>query len=335
MRVTKPIGIVGAGCWGTTLAVLLAKNNHPSLIWARSEDVVNEINLEQKNTRYFKKESAWLSKKISASSSLEYLCNECELIIVVVASQAFRTVTQSLSKYLKKNHILISAAKGLEISTHKRMSQILEEETPCPKIGVLSGPNLYKEILNNHPAATLIASREDSVVSIMMELFNGPVFRVYGNRDVVGVEICGAVKNIIALVAGIFDGMGLGDNAKAMLITRGAAEVSRIGMTYGANPLTFGGLAGIGDLVATCASSLSRNHKVGYLLARGETLDSIMQTIGSVTEGVYTTKAVYQIAHENNIDAPYTRSMYQLLYENKKLTEVLPQLMARATKYEY
>jgi glycerol-3-phosphate dehydrogenase (NAD(P)+) len=247
---------------------------------------------------------------------------------VVVPSKAFRDTAQAIGEFVEGDQILVHATKGIEIGTFKRMSEILREETCALKVGVLSGPNLARELMANQPAGALVASRFDGAVAAVQELFAGSMLRTYGGNDVIGTEVGGSFKNIIALAAGVADGLGLGDNSKALLVTRGLSEMARFGTAMGADVFTFGGLAGIGDLMATCASPLSRNHQVGERLGKGETLDDILNSMTHVSEGVPTTKAVYNFLQSRGVELPIVSAVYGMLYDNVTAEETVKRLMA-------
>ena len=250
------------------------------------------------------------------------------VVLVVMPSKAFRATARLVGEHLQGDQIVVHATKGLEIETFRRMSEILREETCALKIGVLSGPNLAPELNAGHPAGALVASRYDEVVEAIQGLFAGAHLRVYGGRDVVGTEIAGSFKNIIAIAAGISDGLGLGDNTRSLLVTRGLGEMARLGVSLGADVFTFGGLAGIGDLVATCSSKISRNHQVGERLAKGETLTHIGETLRHVAEGVPTTEAVFRHLTAVGLDLPIVRAVHAMLYEHQAPVEAVRQLMS-------
>jgi glycerol-3-phosphate dehydrogenase (NAD(P)+) len=248
-------------------------------------------------------------------------------VLVVVPSKAFRETARALGEHVTGEHILVHATKGLEVEPFLRMSQILRQETCALKIGAISGPNLAHELLAGHPSGALIASRYDEVVSAVQSLFRGTTMRLYGGRDVIGTEIGGAFKNIIALAAGVTDGLGYGDNTRALLVTRGLSEMAQLGVAIGADVFTFGGLAGIGDLMATCNSKMSRNHRAGERLAAGETLDRVLSTMGHVVEGVPTTQAVHRYATGKGLDLPIVRAVHSVLFENRTALDGVAQLM--------
>ncbi len=259
--------VLGGGAFGTSLANMLVGLGRRAILWVRRDDQADEINNEHTNRRYL--DAFELDAKLEATTDLENATRRAGVILVVVPSKAFRATAQALGAFVQGDQILVHATKGIEIGTFKRMSEILREETCALKVGVLSGPNLARELMANQPAGALIASRYDGAVAAVQKLFAGGMLRTYGGHDVVGTEVGGSFKNLIALAAGVADGLGFGDNTKALLVTRGLSEMARFGVAMGADVFTFGGLAGIGDLMATCASPLSRNHQVGERLGRG------------------------------------------------------------------
>jgi glycerol-3-phosphate dehydrogenase (NAD(P)+) len=261
--------------------------------------------------------------------------DSCKFILVVVPSHGFRKVAHTIGAFLDGEHILVHATKGIEQETFKRMTQILREETPVRKIGVLSGPNLAKELADRKPSGTLVASRYDQVIERATAALHNHYFRVYGGHDVVGAEIGGTFKNIVALAAGVVDGLELGDNTKALLMTRGVNEMARFGAAMGGNVITFGGMAGFGDLIATCASPFSRNHQVGERLARGEKLQEILDAMRMVAEGVKATGAVHDFCLARGLDLPIVHAVNRVLHEDTGVKEVIGDLMTVATGDEF
>ncbi|OGQ77190.1 MAG: hypothetical protein A2289_21010 [Deltaproteobacteria bacterium RIFOXYA12_FULL_58_15] len=317
--------VVGGGSFGTALANILTGLGRRVRLWVRREELAVEINSRHTNSRYL--EGLNLSPSLVATTNLEEGVRGSPAILVVVPSKAFRDTAKELGEYVTGDQIVVHATKGMENGTFMRMSEILREETCAIQIGVLSGPNLARELVAGQPAGALIASRFDAVVDAMQSLFKGGMLRTYGGRDVVGTEVGGTFKNIIALAAGVADGLGLGDNTKALLVTRGLSEMARLGVVMGADVFTFGGLAGIGDLMATCGSPLSRNHQVGERIGKGETLDAIIASMTHVAEGVPTTKAVYEFLRSQNSELPIVSAVYKLLYEKLSARQAFDQLM--------
>lgn len=326
------VGVIGSGSWGTTLAKVIAENGREVLLWARRQELCDEINSTRSNSTYLP--GAVLPDTLTATSDLERVCRSTGLLILVVPSHGMRKVATQLGDYLSGEHVLVHASKGIERDSHKRMSEVLREETCVRRIGVLSGPNLARELALRQPAGTLIASRYVEVFQRCQRVLNNGYFRAYAGQDVIGAEVGGAFKNVVALAAGVASGLGLGDNSKALLITRGLAEMARLGVAMGAEVATFAGMAGIGDLIATCSSTLSRNHQVGVRLAQGESLEHIQSHMQMVAEGVRTTRAVQEFATQHRLELPIVRAVHRLLYEGCDLQTALDDLMATPTGME-
>jgi glycerol-3-phosphate dehydrogenase (NAD(P)+) len=327
MSVRDPVDVlvVGGGSFGTALAALLAETGRRVLIWVRRAEQAEQINREHRNSRYFPERE--LPPGLAATTDMESSVPAAPIVLMAVPSRSFRGVAALVGNCIQGDQVLVHATKGLEVESFKRMSEILREETCSLKIGVLSGPSLAAEIMARHPAGAIVASRYQEVVDKVQALFRSDRMRVYGGRDVIGTELGGAFKNIIAVAAGGVDGMGFGDNSKALVMTRGLSEMVRFGVALGAEVLTFGGLAGIGDLMATCASPLSRNHRVGVALARGEPLEDILNRMGQVAEGVPTTAAVHRQARALGLDLPIVRAVHGVLYEGLTTLQALQDLM--------
>ncbi len=325
-------GVLGGGTWGTTIAQLLCANGHDAILWMRDEERCREVNARRTNERFTGKTP--LSPRIRATTRIEECVASAEVLFFAVPLRGLREVAYKVGEHATGDRVAISCAKGIETGTRRRPTEIIKEETCIKKVGVLSGPNLALEILKGQPSASVIASGFREVCERGRDLLMGPRFRVYDSDDVIGVELAGALKNVVALGAGISDGLGFGDNAKAALLTRGLAEIQRYGARLGANPLTFGGLAGVGDLVATCASRLSRNHQVGERLGKGESLDAILASMTQVAEGVPTTRALVPHARELGIDMPLAEALHAILFEGARPLEVLPALMTRPAQRE-
>lgn len=322
---TERIGIVGGGSWGTALANLIGQNGHDVLHWMRDEASMHEINTARTNAKYLS--GLALSDRIEATTELARLGRECKLLLVVVPSQAVRPVMGELGNDLDGSHLLVHCIKGLETGSFKRMSTVLKEETCTKKIGVLSGPNLAREVAQGQPSAAVVASKYPEVIEAARQVLLGKTFRVYGNTDVTGTEVGGALKNIYAIAAGLANGLGFGDNTKALLLTRGLAEMSRLGVHLGAKPATFSGLSGIGDLMATCFSPLSRNYQVGMRLAKGEGLEQITAEMNQVAEGIKTARAVHEYAQTHELYLPITEGVYKIVHQGVSPKAVLHQLM--------
>ncbi len=310
--------VVGGGSWGTTVAHLLA-NNTQTTQWARNAETVDQINNEHVNGRYL--DGFSLNPSLRATSSLEEAVSDAEVLVMGVPSSAFRETLKNVRPYLSANVPIISLAKGLELGTNKRMTEIIDDELPGHPVGVLSGPNLAKEILAGDAAASALAMTDDNTAEELRKLFTSRLFRIYTNSDVVGCEIAGALKNVIAIAAGMADGLGAGDNTKALVITRGLAEITRLGVALGGNPLTFSGLAGAGDLIATCMSKQSRNRHVGQRIGEGLTIDEIVAEMNQVAEGIKTTKVAFELAVEHQVEMPITAQMFNACHQNRLASE--------------
>ncbi len=329
------IAIIGTTSWGITLGMVLAKGKNTVSLWARTEEEAERIRKSGPNHRLAPEVK--FPPGVTITSSMKDALSGAKAVLLVVPSQTMRRNIKLVSPFVKKDMLIISAAKGLEAGTDKRMSQVIAEEIN-PKfrsrICVLSGPNLAKEIFSELPAATVIAAEDEKVAGEAQKLITSPNFCVYTNTDIVGVELGGALKNIIAIAAGMMDGLNKGDNAKAALITRGLTEMTALGAALGANPLTFSGLAGMGDLITTCASNLSRNHHVGEELAKGRPLQEIIDSMTSVAEGVTTTAVAFELAKKLKIEMPVTERMYLVLYQGVKPADVMNELIGLEGRHE-
>lgn len=306
------IAVIGAGNFGTVLANLAAQTCSEVRVLVRAEEIARNINSTRTNAKYFP--DLALSEKLKAFTQPERVFEEgVQAVIWSLPAVASRENAKELSRSFTGEEILIHATKGVEPGSLKRISSVLLEELPCPRVGVLSGPNLAAEIAKGEPAATIVASRYDEVINAGKALFSTPKFRVYGSRDVIGVEWAGTLKNVLAIAAGVLDSLGLGMNARAMLLSDGLAEMVRFGKAMGAQESTFLGLAGLGDMLATCSSPLSRNFRVGQRLGQGQKLDQILEELGSVAEGVKTTISVWEFAHAREVRLPITDGVHRLI----------------------
>lgn len=333
---TLKVAVVGTTSWGTTLAIHLARQGHSVSLWARTPEDASRLQRDRENTRFLHGFAFPSSLRVTAS--LEKAFTNVDLGVFVVPSNTLRQNAQRVRAFLPDDAFVVSATKGLEVSTGLRMSEVLQEELPQrlrTRICVLSGPNLSAEVARGLPTSTVIASDDEGLAKIAQLAFMSPQLRVYTNTDVVGVELGGALKNIIALGAGIGDGLGFGNNSKAAFITRGLAEIARLGVAAGANPLTFAGLAGLGDLMATAASPLSRNRYVGEELARGHSLHEIQAAMQNVAEGVDTTAAALTLAKRLGVELPITQATYQVLFEGLTPEQAISALMERAPQPEW
>lgn len=329
----QKVAVIGTTSWGITLSVLLSHNGNEVRLWARSPEEANK--LKSKGTDRFPGFN--IPKEIIITDNMDEVMADVSAVILAVPSTSMRENTSRVAKYLTKSTIIISASKGLEIASNKRMSEVIAEEID-PKfhsnICVLSGPQLAKEILNNRPAASVVAAEDKLTARKAQRLLSGNDFCVFTNTDIIGVELGGALKNILALGAGIADGLGYGDNAKAAFMTRGLTEITALGMALGANPLTFSGLAGLGDVITTCASPLSRNHTVGVELTKGRPLAEILETMHQVAEGVNTTRVAYNLAQQLGLEMPITEKIYEVLYKNANPAKAARAMMGGNTRHE-
>ncbi|GAB5453233.1 MAG: NAD(P)H-dependent glycerol-3-phosphate dehydrogenase [Halioglobus sp.] len=309
---TLRVGLLGGGSWGTTVASLVARNTAVK-IWARDAGTVEEINSRHTNEKYLP--GATLPDDLCAVATIEEAVSDIDVLIMGIPSQGFRAVLQEVKPHLRAWVPVISLTKGLEQETRLRMTQIIEEVLPGHPVGVLSGPNLAREIMAGQAAASVIAMEDDIIVRELQRLFSSGLFRVYTNNDVIGCELGGVLKNIIAIAVGMGDGQGAGDNTRSALITRGLAEATRLGTAMGGKEKTFAGLAGMGDMIATCTSPQSRNRHVGVQLGKGRSLDEIIEEMVMVAEGVKSAPTVIALAQEYDIDMPIARDVHRVVVE--------------------
>lgn len=319
--------MLGAGAWGTVIAWLLANNGHQVRLWSRRREHAAAIEAERVNRKYLP--YLPLPPGVTSTADLRMALDKAALAFVAVPSRALRSLMATLPSVTT----LVSCSKGMELTGFRRLSQVMEDERPGVKVAVPSGPNLAGEIATGLPAATTVASARHGVALAVQGLLQQPTFRVYTSTDVVGVELAGAMKNVIALAAGLCDGLGLGDNAKSSIITRGLAEVVRLGTMLGGETRTFYGLAGVGDIIATCSSQQSRNHMAGVLLAAGESIADLGAR-NLTAEGVPTVEAVHRYAEANQLDLPITAEVYKVVYEGKPARAAMVDLMTRERKPE-
>ncbi len=329
------IAIIGTTSWGTTLGVVIAQKGIEVRLWARTKQEATALKSNGPDPSFFS--GITFPPQLLITNQLSEALADVKAVIMAVPSQAMRQNIKLIASYLTKSMMVVSAAKGLEIGSGKRMSQLIAEEINPrfhSNICVLSGPNLAREVLHGLPAATVIAAENNAVARKVQRLLNTPKLCVFTNTDVIGVELGGALKNIIALGAGIADGLGYGDNAKAAFMTRGLTEITALGVALGANPLTFSGLAGLGDLVATCSSPLSRNHYVGVELTKGRSLTEILSSMTNVAEGVSTTLVAWNLAQKLGLEMPITEKVYQILYENADPRQAAVEMMGGNARHE-
>lgn len=320
--------VVGAGGWGTALACSLASHGRQTGLWVRRAELAKKLQKTRINERYLP--GIQIPEGVVISSDLPSLIDKETLVILAIPVKGMRLMAHRMAEYVEDN-IVISAAKGLEVSTSKRMSQVLTDELPTARVLALSGPNHAEEVARQHPTVTVVAGQQDTAKQAQ-ELLMNPSFRVYTNNDLVGVELCGAVKNVIAIAAGISDGLGFGDNTKSAVITRGLAEISRLGMAFGASPLTFAGIAGMGDLIATCTSPHSRNRQAGEWLGQGREVGEFTNS-GQVVEGIPTTQGVLRLARQINEELPIVEGVAKIL-DGAQPRLVVEELMERVAKKE-
>ena len=326
------IAVLGAGAWGTMLAVLLAERGLPVRLWARREAHAQALQVARANPDYLP--GVHFPESLSVSATLADVCIGSAACFMVVPSKALRSVMAQLGDLELTAHTpFISCAKGLEYGSFKRLSQVIAEYRPEAALAALSGPNLAAEIAAGLPASATVASEDEDLAGAIQTWLNQARFRVYSSRDIIGVEVCGALKNVIALAAGMSDGLGLGDNAKASLITRGLAEMQRLGQHLGGQAQTFYGLAGLGDMVATCSSRSSRNHRAGEQWVQGTSLEQL-ETMQLTAEGIPTVRAVMRYAEEHSLDLPISQEVYQVLFAGKTPQQALHDLMRRDAKAE-
>ncbi|MFA9455547.1 NAD(P)H-dependent glycerol-3-phosphate dehydrogenase [Halalkalibacter sp. AB-rgal2] len=332
----KRVTVIGAGSWGTALAMVLADNHHDVRIWGRRAKQIEEINTKHSNNQYLPGIS--LPEQIRAYEKMEEALEGTEVVVLVVPTKAIRTTIQQMVEKLQSKVTIIHASKGIEPGSHKRISEMIEEEmynsSFLEHVVVLSGPSHAEEVSRRQPTTVTVSSHSEQASKYTQDLFFNQHFRVYTNPDLIGVEIGGALKNIIALVCGLTEGLKLGDNSKAAIMTRGLTEIARIGMKLGANPMTFAGLSGLGDLIVTCTSVHSRNFRAGLMLGRGKTLEDVLNEMGMVVEGVRTTQAAYELAKKLQVDMPITTALYRVLFEHVRPQDAADELMGRVKKHE-
>ncbi|MGI1670963.1 MAG: NAD(P)H-dependent glycerol-3-phosphate dehydrogenase [Neptuniibacter sp.] len=325
MSVVGKVAVLGGGSFGTVIANMVAENGHPVSLWLRDAERAEQLNTKHENSRYLP--GYKLSENLFASSCLEDVLADADIVFVSIPSQSFRQVVQQAKPYLKADQMLVSTTKGIEAQTFSLMSEIIREELPESRIGVLSGPNLAKEVANHHLTATVIASDDAELRGSVQSILHSSYFRVYASSDTYGVELGGTLKNIYAIAAGLSSALGMGENTKSMLMTRSLAEMSRFAVCMGANPMTFIGLAGVGDLIVTCMSPLSRNYRVGYALGEGKSLEQAVESLGQVAEGVNTIKHVREKAAEMQVYMPLVAGLYEVVFNKAPVADVVKMLM--------
>jgi glycerol-3-phosphate dehydrogenase (NAD(P)+) len=328
---TTKVAVIGAGSWGTAVAAIAARRT-PTVLWARRPELADELASSHTNPDYLV--GFELPAALAATASLEEAVRDASVVVMGVPSHGFRDVLSEAAPWIAPGVPVVSLAKGVEQGSLQRMTEVVEEVLGGHPRGVLTGPNLAKEVLAGFPAASVVAMTDDDVAVELQRIFSTEAFRVYTNPDVIGCEVAGALKNVMAIASGMADGMGFGDNTRAALITRGLAELTRLGVALGGQPLTFSGLAGMGDLVATCISRQSRNRHVGEELGKGRTLDEIVTSMNMVAEGIKTSRAVVELARRLEVEMPIAEQVVAVLYGGQRAVDVIPALMLRQSKPE-
>jgi glycerol-3-phosphate dehydrogenase (NAD(P)+) len=318
------VSVIGGGSWGTTVASLAARNA-PTLLWTRREEVAEEVELDHRNSAYLPGET--LDSELHATTDIEQAASSADVLVMAVPSHGFRDVLEQAAPHVRPWVPVVSLTKGLEQGTHKRMTEVIEDVMPGHPAGALAGPNLAKEIVQGYAAAAVVAMPEERVMRGLQRVFSRTVFRVYGSTDVCGVEIAGALKNVFAISAGMSAGLGTGDNTRALVIARSLAEMTRLGEAMGGDRHTFAGLAGMGDLLATCISPLSRNRYVGEELAKGRTLDEITAEMNMVAEGVKTSRVVMELAEAHDVEMPIAAEVYAVVNQGRAPQEAFRGLL--------
>ncbi|MEZ4903850.1 MAG: NAD(P)H-dependent glycerol-3-phosphate dehydrogenase [Spirosomataceae bacterium] len=331
MNKTLKVGLLGGGSWGTTIASLTARSS-PTILWARDAQTVSDINMHHRNEKYLP--GIALHESLRATTAIQEAVQHADVVVMGVPSQCFRSVLEEASSFIRPWVPIVSLTKGLEQGTRMRMTEIIEAVMPGHPTGVLTGPNLAREIMSGQAAAGVIAMIDSNVAHALQTVFRSGLFRVYTNDDVIGCELGGALKNVIAIAVGMGDGMGAGDNTRAAIITRGLAELTRLGIAMGGKPATFAGLAGMGDLIATCTSSLSRNRHVGIQLGMGRSIDEIIKEMSMVAEGVKTSGVVLDLAAKYQVEMPITQEVYGVVTGKTTPTEAFKGLLRVKTRSE-
>ncbi len=328
------VAVIGAGSWGTAVAAIVSQNA-PTTLWARREQLAAGIDTEHRNPDYLP--GIELPAELRATADVAVACEGADVVVFAVPSHGLRAVLAEARPHVAPGAAIVSLVKGIEQGTLRRMTEVIAEvlvDHDRDHIGVLTGPNLAREVASGQPTASVVAIADATVADALQRVFFAPTLRVYTNPDVVGCEMAGALKNVLAIGAGIADGLGYGDNTKAALITRGLAELARLGVALGGEPLTFAGLAGMGDLIATCASPQSRNRHVGVEIGRGRALDDVVSEMNMVAEGVKTTAAVLELAEQLGVEMPLAAFVGRVLYDGARPAELIPELMMRKAKPE-
>ena len=326
------VSVLGSGSWGTAMAMCLANNGHDILLWARNEEAVNELSKTHINQKYLP--DVVLPENIKYTSDIALCGSDADVIIVATPSHTVRQVCNSIAPFIKEGQIIVSISKGFDAEKYNRLSQVIREEIPNCIVAAMSGPSHAEEVVKKLPTTNVVACEDIEVAKYIQRIFNSEHFRIYTTDDIIGVELGGALKNVIALCAGISDGLGYGDNTKAALMTRGMAEIIRLGVAMGARYETFTGLSGIGDLIVTCTSMHSRNRCAGILIGQGKTPEEAQREVKMVVEGVKTAKAVNCLAKKYDVEMPISKTAYDVLFNGKSVRDSVSALMNRAMKSE-
>ena len=329
---TDQIGVIGAGAWGTTLAVKLAEAERPVTLWAHTAEAAEELATVRENRRYLP--GIVFPPNLRIATDEAYLSEPHRLFVLAVPSAFLRATLERLSRRLYPDAPVLSVVKGIEEGTHARMSEVIAEALPGRRVAVLSGPNLAKEIAAGLPAVSVVASDDADLAAELGTVLGSDRFRIYTNADVIGVELCGALKNVVALASGFVDGLGFGDSAKAGIITRGLAEMTRLGVAAGAQPMTFAGLAGVGDLIATCMSPISRNRRAGELMASGMSWTDAAAHLNGVAEGVSTVRGALELAAQHDVELPIAEQVDAVVHAGRPPLQAVAELMSRVQKDE-
>ncbi len=327
------VGIIGAGQWGSTLSLLASRNNVRVTLYDQNQELIKSIQSSRKNIRYLPEKISF-PENIFVTSDIE-IVTKPDLLLFVIPSKAIRNLCQTIKPFIRNEHMILHGTKGLEPHTFLRMSEIISQETNCKKVGVLSGPNIAIELALGQPGATVIASANKNVIESAQQIFASSQFRVYGNEDLLGVEWAGSLKNILAIAAGINNGLGFGSNVLSMLITRGLSEMSRVIQSIGGHSNTLIGLAGIGDIITTCTSPLSRNFRAGQMLTKGKTRTEIEKELAMTVEGFNTIEVIAELAEKKNLDLPITQALNKIIRDNQPIPQAIQQLMERPFSYEF
>lgn len=327
------VGVIGAGSWGTALSLVMHKNGHDVTVWSIMEDEIKMLDEQREHAT--KLPGVKIPDEIEFTTDLEQGLKEKDMVILAVPSPFTRSTAHNMAQYVKDGQLIVNVAKGVEEKTLMTLTEIIEQEIPQANVAVLSGPSHAEEVGRGVPTTLVAGAKDEKTAEYIQNMVMNEVLRVYTSPDVLGIELGGALKNVIALAAGTADGLGYGDNLKAALITRGIAEVSRLGIAMGAHPETFYGLTGIGDLIVTCASVHSRNRKAGYLIGKGYTMQEAMDEVKMVVEGVYSAKAAMGLAEKYGVELPIIEQVNKVLFENKNAREAVEDLMLRDKKIEH